>query len=474
MWLLILVFLRILILIFAGYPLYQDEQERFVCNTIQPGCSNVCYDLFAPLSLFRFWLFQLTILCLPYVAFVTYITHKVLSDFVVFSDTAHRMKARSLIGIQQGSPQHGGLRKASYIQAEQSVLRNFTGAYILQLLLRILLEAGFGAAHYYLFGFSIPKRFLCQQSPCTTTVDCYVSRPTEKTVLLNFMLGATALSLLFNILDVICAIKRSVRHKYKRKMLLRNLYEEQQFYLSPGGSQGAIDANVSTVEEMVASVATGSFRKRGLSRSSRDDGASVHLSEDPPCGRGTPLVPMLAPGNANSGNNGYPTPTQEECPERADSDAALCPPDQMGTPRPIRVSKRSRLKPPPPPRRDKPPGTSSVDVVTAATAVCTRRVGHYTLVEMSGPDISSNTNDNQEKKSEWVWVSQKYKTGQIANQTSVFYLVYRNVNCMIKISLYIQKLNTTKSLICKILRFFFSLRPIYPLSFFYLSKQKHA
>lgn len=399
-----MVFLRVFILAFAGYPLYQDEQERFVCNTIQPGCSNVCYDLFAPFSLFRFWLFELTILCLPYATFVTYITHKVLADFVVFSDASHRMQGRSLLGIHGVSPQHGGLSKASPVQAEPqlSVLRSFNGAYTLQLLLRSLLEAGFGAAHYYLFGFSIPKRFLCQQSPCTTIVDCYVSRPTEKTVLLNFMLATTALSLLLNVLDVICTIKRSVRHKSKRKMLLRNLYEEQQFYLSPGGSQGAIDANVSTVEEMVASVATGSFRKRGLSRSSRDDGTSVHLSEDPPCGRGTPLAPMLAPGNANGGTAGYPMPPQEECPEREDSDVALCPPDQMGTPRPIRVSKRSRLKPPPPPRRDKPPGTSSVDVVTAATAVCTRRVGHYTLVEMSSSDLPPNSNDNQEKKSEWV------------------------------------------------------------------------
>ncbi|XP_076147392.1 gap junction delta-4 protein [Alosa pseudoharengus] len=398
LWLLVMVFLRIVILIFAGYPLYLDEQERFVCNTIQPGCSNVCYDLFAPFSLFRFWLFQFTILCLPYVTFVAYIIHKVLSDYVVFSDTSHKMKS---IEIQQGSTQKGALRKASHIQAELSMLRNFNGAYILQLLLRILLEAGFGAAHYYLFGFYIPKRFLCQQSPCTTTVDCYVSRPTEKTVMLNFMLGTTALSLLLNILDMICAIKRSVRQKSKRRMLVRNMYEEQQFYLSPAESHGAIDANVSTVEEMVASVANGSFRKRGMSRSSRDDGVSAHL-EDPPCGRGTPLVPMLGPVNANSGDNGYLTPTQEECPEREGSDVALCPTEQIGTPRPIRVSKRSRLKPPPPPRRDKPPGTSSVDVVTAATAVCTRRVGHYTLVEMSGPDMPSNSSDNQEKKSEWV------------------------------------------------------------------------
>ncbi|KAL2085968.1 hypothetical protein ACEWY4_019288 [Coilia grayii] len=397
LWLIVVVFLRILILIFAGYPLYEDEQERFVCNTIQPGCSNVCYDLFAPFSLLRFWLIQLIILCLPYVAFVTYVIHNVLSDIVAFSDNSLKMKARSLTEIQQESLQSGVSKTSRKLGM---LRRNFTGVYMFQLLLRVIFEAGFGAAHYYLFGFYIPKRFMCQQSPCTTTVDCYVSRPTEKTVMLNFMLGAAALSLFLNILDMICAIKHSVRQKSKRKMLVRNMYEEEQFYLPPSGSQGDIDANVPTVEEMVA---TGSFRKRGMSKSCRGNSASATHLEDAPFGRETPLVPrMLGPTNVNGENNGYPVATLEECHEREGSEVALCPTDQGGTPRPIRVSKRSRLKPPPPPRRDKPPGTNSGDMVTAATAVCTRRVGHYTLVEMSGSDLPSNSSDNQEKRSEWV------------------------------------------------------------------------
>uniref|UniRef100_A0A673ISC0 Gap junction protein n=1 Tax=Sinocyclocheilus rhinocerous TaxID=307959 RepID=A0A673ISC0_9TELE len=197
-WLVLVVFLRILVLLFAGYPLFQDEQERFVCNTIQPGCANVCYDMFAPLSLGRFWLVQLTTLCLPYAMFVIY----------------------------------------TVVKAEKGRVQCFTGAYILHLLLRILVEAGFGVAHYYLFGFHIPKRFMCQQPPCTTMVDCYISRPTEKTIMLNFMLGAAALSLLLNVCDLICAVKRSMRQKSKGEMLVERMYAEEQYYLSGNGNQG--------------------------------------------------------------------------------------------------------------------------------------------------------------------------------------------------------------------------------------------
>uniref|UniRef100_A0A673L159 Gap junction protein n=1 Tax=Sinocyclocheilus rhinocerous TaxID=307959 RepID=A0A673L159_9TELE len=331
-WLVLVIFLRILVLLFAGYPLYQDEQERFVCNTIQPGCANVCYDMFAPLSLFRFLLVQLTTLCLPYVMFVTYVIHKVSSGLPAVSGTSESIKADSIYKIHQESFRKSSLCK-TVVKAEKGRVQYFTGAYILHLLLRILVEAGFGAAHYYLFGFHVPKRFMCQQPPCTTMVDCYISRPTEKTIMLNFMLGAAALSLLLNVsahyylfgfhvpkrfmcqqppcttmvdcyisrptektimlnfmlgaaalslllnvCDLICAVKRSVRQKSKRKMLVEKMYAEEQYYLSGNGNRG-VDASIPPTKDVMG---PGGFRKRGTRNSSGDEAASVLLDDDPP------------------------------------------------------------------------------------------------------------------------------------------------------------------------------------------------
>uniref|UniRef100_A0A672IY69 Gap junction protein n=1 Tax=Salarias fasciatus TaxID=181472 RepID=A0A672IY69_SALFA len=241
-WLIVMVLLRLLVLVFAGYPLYQDEQERFVCNTIQPGCANVCYDLFAPVSLFRFWLVQLLTLCLPSVLFIVYVVHKVSGALTVDLSSA---------------PPLAGC---------------FTGAYIVQLVFRTLLEAGFGAAHYYLFGFYIPRRFLCQNPPCTTQVDCYISRPTEKTVMLSFMLGAASLSLLLNMLDFIWAIKRSVRQKSRRKMMMEKLFveEERCFLTARQTSTGTEPAPQRDLEAAPGPVE--SFRKRQGSRGSRAGG----------------------------------------------------------------------------------------------------------------------------------------------------------------------------------------------------------
>ncbi|KAL7887632.1 hypothetical protein AOLI_G00053530 [Acnodon oligacanthus] len=388
--LVLMVFLRMLVLFFAGYPLYQDEQDRFVCNTIQPGCANVCYDIFAPLSLFRFWLVQLTSICLPYIMFVVYVIHKVMSNLPADPEASEGMKLESLYKIYEEPLHDASLSKAS-MKSEVGRVRCFTGAYIFQLLLLILLEAGFGAAHYYLFGFHIPKRFMCQQTPCTIMVDCYISRPTEKTIMLNYMLGVAALSLLLNLFDLTCAIKWSVRKKSKKKMLVEKMYEEERYFVSGNGGTNLLSR--------------GSFRKR-ISKACADDGASLQLDGDlhlPASHEGPPLgINLGIPGSIKSTKtSGYPSP-QDEGMEQEGSEVALCPHEPLGTPRSIRVNKRSRLKPPPPPRKDKPASAGPLDI-TEATTVSTRKVGQYTLVEMStGNELSSGSGDGQEKKSEWV------------------------------------------------------------------------
>ncbi|KAK7877240.1 hypothetical protein WMY93_032041, partial [Mugilogobius chulae] len=57
-WLTLLIVFRIVLTAVGGESIYYDEQSKFTCNTHQPGCENVCYDAFAPLSHVRFWAFQ--------------------------------------------------------------------------------------------------------------------------------------------------------------------------------------------------------------------------------------------------------------------------------------------------------------------------------------------------------------------------------------------------------------------------------
>ncbi|EPY79913.1 hypothetical protein CB1_000878013 [Camelus ferus] len=64
-WLTVLVVFRIVLTAVGGESIYSDEQTKFTCNTRQPGCDNVCYDAFAPLSHVRFWVFQIVVISTP-------------------------------------------------------------------------------------------------------------------------------------------------------------------------------------------------------------------------------------------------------------------------------------------------------------------------------------------------------------------------------------------------------------------------
>nr|XP_021494779.1 gap junction delta-4 protein [Meriones unguiculatus] len=178
LWLVVAVLLRMLLVVLAGSPIYQDEQERFVCNTLQPGCANVCYDLFSPVSPLRFWLVQSLALLLPSVAFGAFALHR-------------------------------GSRLAA--AARRPRVPDLSAAYLAHLLLRTPLEAGLAALQYLLFGFSVPAVVSCSRVPCSGAVDCYVSRPTEKSLLLLSLWALSALSFLLSVADLLCSLARRPR-----------------------------------------------------------------------------------------------------------------------------------------------------------------------------------------------------------------------------------------------------------------------
>ncbi|XP_077635267.1 gap junction delta-3 protein [Crocuta crocuta] len=76
LWLVVMLIFRILVLATVGGAVFEDEQEEFVCNTLQPGCRQTCYDRAFPVSHYRFWLFHILLLSAPPVLFVIYSVHR--------------------------------------------------------------------------------------------------------------------------------------------------------------------------------------------------------------------------------------------------------------------------------------------------------------------------------------------------------------------------------------------------------------
>lgn len=254
LWLTVMVIFRLLIVAVATEDVYADEQEMFVCNTLQPGCSTVCYDAFAPISQPRFWVFHIISVSTPSLCFIIYTWHNLSKlppnpgtqqgqrrqgqggipeeaghdrgqdggreayDRSCDSDScsirSHRHLGHSLADVLEGiNPQ--SLQKkdpnavAPLTQERPRVYRDKNGGggvlskcYVLHVCLRAILEVGFILAQWMLFGFRVPVHFLCTSSPCMQPVDCYVSRPTEKTIFLLFMFCVGVFCILLNLLEL--------------------------------------------------------------------------------------------------------------------------------------------------------------------------------------------------------------------------------------------------------------------------------
>lgn len=74
--------------------------------------------------------------------------------------------------------------------------------YVFHVCSRAVLEVGFVLAQWKLFGFQVSTHFLCSSPPCGQLVDCYVSRPTQKTIFLLFMFCMGVLCILLNVLEL--------------------------------------------------------------------------------------------------------------------------------------------------------------------------------------------------------------------------------------------------------------------------------
>ena len=55
---------------------------------------------------------------------------------------------------------------------------------------------------YYLFGWRVATLYKCVGHPCPNTVDCYISRPGEKTVIMLFMYAVAIISTVMNIIEL--------------------------------------------------------------------------------------------------------------------------------------------------------------------------------------------------------------------------------------------------------------------------------
>ncbi|XP_076016705.1 gap junction alpha-9 protein [Genypterus blacodes] len=258
-WLTILFIFRMLVLGVAAEEVWNDEQNDFVCNTDQPGCKTVCYDLAFPISLIRYWVLQVIFVSSPSLVYMGHALYRLRSleklrqrkkallrrelDVVDVEmvDTRKRIE-REMKELDQ--------KRVNKVPLRGSLLHT----YIAHIVSRSVVEVAFMAGQYLLYGFRLHPLFKCERDPCPNMVDCYVSRPTEKSVFMVFMQSIAAVSLFLNILEIMhlgCKnIRRSLLDNYPH--LRRDGNELDDYYagkkesivhVSAGGTRKATIAS---------------------------------------------------------------------------------------------------------------------------------------------------------------------------------------------------------------------------------------
>ncbi|XP_044141566.1 gap junction alpha-2 protein-like [Bufo gargarizans] len=211
-WLTVLFIFRILILSLAGESVWGDEQAGFTCNTRQPGCTNVCYDKAFPISHVRYWVLQFLFVSTPtliYLAHVIYLSRR---------EEKLMQEITKEIGAETESKMNNNKNQAPTKKIKIHGALVYT--YAISIIFKSLFEAGFIFGQWYLYGFVMPPIFQCARVPCPHNVDCFVSRPTEKTIFIIFMLVVSLISLLLNLLELIHLCNKQFQKRHLREEVI--------------------------------------------------------------------------------------------------------------------------------------------------------------------------------------------------------------------------------------------------------------
>ncbi|XP_070781583.1 gap junction Cx32.2 protein-like [Enoplosus armatus] len=206
-WMSVLFLFRIFILAAGVDTIWGDEQQNMNCNTRSPGCRNACYDRSFPISHSRFWVLQILIVSTPTLLYLGHVLLVIRRENKLRRRLEQKLGKNGMVKAPKYSDERGKVQLKGILLV----------SYMMQLLLKILLEVAFIVGQYYLYGFILmPSKISFPDYPCPAPVDCFISRPTEKTIFIVFMLAMAALSVILNIVEMFHLMISKIKEKKRR------------------------------------------------------------------------------------------------------------------------------------------------------------------------------------------------------------------------------------------------------------------
>ncbi|MBN3296228.1 gap junction protein beta 9b [Amia ocellicauda] len=220
-WLSMVFVFRLLVFVVAAQRVWGDESKDFECNTRQPGCTNVCYDSIFPISHVRLWALQLIFITCPSLMVVAHVKYR-----------------------EEKDKKHAARNQGSHLYSNPGKKRGgLWWTYLLSLIFKASFDAAFLYILYYIYeGYDMPLLSKCNLSPCPNTVDCFISRPTEKKIFTLFMVVTSAICIFMCICEMIYLIGK----RCQKTMIIRNEMERKRIaesltFISTNRKQSRLD-----------------------------------------------------------------------------------------------------------------------------------------------------------------------------------------------------------------------------------------
>uniref|UniRef100_H2YD27 Gap junction protein n=1 Tax=Ciona savignyi TaxID=51511 RepID=H2YD27_CIOSA len=191
--------LRFLLVISIAKASWSGDQGDMVCNTLSPGCKNVCFNQFSPISPIRYWFFQILSVSLASIIFSIYTTHK-----LALVTRAIRQKKKWKAAEKEKEKKDDKDEEVVATKLKSDHPPKLFLAYFFMVVLRLAIEIAFMVGQYFLYTykFIVPELWQCRHWPCPGVVDCFVSRPKEKTIMLCSFYVTGCIMIVLNIIEL--------------------------------------------------------------------------------------------------------------------------------------------------------------------------------------------------------------------------------------------------------------------------------
>lgn len=218
-WMCVLFLFRIFILAAGVDQIWGDEQANMFCNTKSVGCKNVCYDKSFPLSHTRFWVLQILFVSTPTLIYLGHVLLVIRRENKLRRRLEEKISAKIVVKSPKYSDERGKVQIKGPLLA----------SYIMQLLFKILLEVTFIVGQYFLYGFILmPSKLTFGEYPCKGQVECFITRPMEKSIFIVFMLVMAVVSVILNIVEIIHLTVSKMKSNRRRSGLIPSEHKNCQ------------------------------------------------------------------------------------------------------------------------------------------------------------------------------------------------------------------------------------------------------